>query len=198
MSSTTHGYVAGGNDSSASAGTAVIQKYTFASNGNSASVGNLTIANDSPGGHSPKTHGYSVGGREAIPATRTRRVEKYSFSVDGNATDVSRLTEIRMTVATSSSATHGYTAGGYTPSLTNTIDRYSFASNSDSFDVGDMVVFSNTWPQRYKKNKSNSDRRTLYYTYTQSKNGSKYNQYFFDKEKSKNTSKAFSEKKIRH
>jgi hypothetical protein len=45
-----------------------------------------------------------------------------------------------MTVATSSSATHGYTAGGYTPSLTNTIDRYSFASNSDSFDVGDMVV----------------------------------------------------------
>ena len=66
------------------------------------------------------------------------------------------------------------------------------------WDVGDMVVFSNTCPHRSKKNKSNSDRRTLYYTYTQSKNGSKYNQYFFDKEKSKNTSKAFSEKKIRH
>ena len=70
--------------------------------------------------------------------------------------------------------------------------------NLINLDVGDMVVFSNTCPHRSKKNKSNSDRRTLYYTYTQSKNGSKYNQYFFDKEKSKNTSKAFSEKKIRH
>ena len=64
-----------------------------------------------------------------------------------------------------------------------------------NLNVGDIVVFSNTCPHRSKPNKSNFSRRTLYYTYSQSKNGSKYDQYFFDKEKSKNTSKAFSEEK---
>jgi hypothetical protein len=34
------------------------------------------------------------------------------------------------------------------------------------------------------------NRRVLYYTYSLSKKGSKYNKYFEDKEKSKNSSKA--------
>ena len=37
-------------------------------------------------------------------------------------------------------------------------------------------------------------RRILYYTYSLSKNGSKYNEYFQDKEYSKGNSKALSEK----
>ena len=80
------------------------------------------------------------------------------------------------------------------PALSKVIeDKTVF--NLINLDIGDIVVFSNTCPHRSKKNKSSFGRRTLYYTYTQSKNGSKYNQYFFDKKKSKNTSKAFSEKK---
>ena len=37
-----------------------------------------------------------------------------------------------------------------------------------------------------KKNKSNFDRKTLYYTYTPLKYGSMYEKYFIDKSKSKN------------
>ena len=66
-----------------------------------------------------------------------------------------------------------------------------------NLDVGDIVIFSNTCPHRSNVNKSNFSRKTLYYTYTPSKNGSKYDQYFFDKEQSKNTSKAFSHKTVK-
>ena len=63
-----------------------------------------------------------------------------------------------------------------------------------NLDVGDIVVFSNTCPHRSKKNLSNNDRRIIYYTYSLEKNGSKYDEYFKDKEKSKNESKALVEK----
>jgi ectoine hydroxylase-related dioxygenase (phytanoyl-CoA dioxygenase family) len=59
-----------------------------------------------------------------------------------------------------------------------------------NLNVGDMVVFSNTCPHRSKNNDSNKSRRIIYYTYSLSKNGSKYKKYFDDKENSKNTSKA--------
>ena len=57
-------------------------------------------------------------------------------------------------------------------------------------NIGDIVIFSNTCPHRSKKNNSEKNRRVLYYTYSLFKNGSKYNKYFEDKEKSKNLSKA--------
>ena len=57
-----------------------------------------------------------------------------------------------------------------------------------NLNVGDIVVFSNTCPHRSKKNRSNFDRKTLYYTYTPLKNGSMYEKYFNDKAKSKNKS----------
>ena len=61
-------------------------------------------------------------------------------------------------------------------------------------EVGDMIIFSNTCPHRSKKNESNKTRRIIYYTYSLSKYGSKYDQYFIDKMDSKNKSKALSEK----
>ena len=63
-----------------------------------------------------------------------------------------------------------------------------------NLDLGDMVIFSNTCPHRSGKNESENTRRVIYYTYTPSINGSKYEQYFKDKEGSKNKSKALSEK----
>ena len=60
-------------------------------------------------------------------------------------------------------------------------------------NAGDIVVFSNTCPHRSKKNNSEINRKTLYYTYTPLKDGSKYLDYFRDKSKSKNnTSKSLS------
>ena len=63
-----------------------------------------------------------------------------------------------------------------------------------NLDIGDLVVFSNTCPHRSNKNNSKKSRRLLYYTYSLSKNGSKYKKYFEDKASSKNKLKALLEK----
>ena len=66
---------------------------------------------------------------------------------------------------------------------------------SISLNLGDLLIFKNTCPHRSKKNNSSKDRRTLYYTYTPLKYGSKYKEYFDDKEGSRNkTSKSLSAK----
>lgn len=53
-------------------------------------------------------------------------------------------------------------------------------------EKGDIVIFSNTCAHRSKKNKSNLNRRSLYYTYSLKKYGFNYNKYFLDKKNSKN------------
>ena len=80
-----------------------------------------------------------------------------------------------------------------TPAIIKEIeDKISF--ELVKLNKGDMVVFSNRCPHRSKKNISSKNRRILYYTYSLEKNGSKYEAYFNDKKKSKNISKALSEK----
>ena len=66
--------------------------------------------------------------------------------------------------------------------------------NLINLDVGDIVIFSNKCPHRSQKNYSTKNRRILYYTYSLSKNGSKYDKYFEDKQKSKNSFKALEKK----
>lgn len=62
--------------------------------------------------------------------------------------------------------------------------------NLIKLNVGDIVIFSNKCPHRSKKNRSAKFRRTLYYSYSLKKNGSKYNLYFKEKEKSRSLMKA--------
>ncbi len=81
-----------------------------------------------------------------------------------------------------------------TPALREDVERKE-VFNVINLDIGDIVVFSNTCPHRSKKNNTKENRRIIYYTYSSKKNGSQYNQYFEDKKKSKNTSKALLEKK---
>ncbi len=80
-----------------------------------------------------------------------------------------------------------------TPALSKHVENKTIFNLID-LNIGDMVVFSNTCPHRSKRNNSQNIRRILYYTYTLSKNGSKYDEYFSDKDNSKNKSKALSEK----
>ena len=82
-----------------------------------------------------------------------------------------------------------------TPALKKEIEN-NIIFEPINLNVGDIVIFSHKCPHRSKKNNTSISRRILYYTYTRGKNGSKYDQYFLDKEKSKNTSKALVEKKI--
>tara|TARA_Y100000591_G_scaffold330796_2_gene362837 strand:+ start:245 stop:988 length:744 start_codon:yes stop_codon:yes gene_type:complete len=80
-----------------------------------------------------------------------------------------------------------------TPALSTNIESKTLFNLID-LNEGDVVIFSNTCPHRSQRNDSKSTRRILYYTYSLSKNGSKYDEYFNDKDKSKNKSKALSEK----
>ncbi len=80
-----------------------------------------------------------------------------------------------------------------TPALTKESESKTFF-NLVNLEVGDVVFFSHTCPHRSKKNNTQTDRRILYYTYGLAKNGSKYNEYFEDKDKSKNTLKALTDK----
>ena len=80
-----------------------------------------------------------------------------------------------------------------TPELKSEIES-NLKFNLIKLNIGDIVIFSNKCPHRSKKNNSRENRRTLYYTYSLKKNGSKYNLYFKEKKKSKNKLKALEEK----
>ena len=79
-----------------------------------------------------------------------------------------------------------------TPDLT--LDEESkIQFNSVDLNIGDVLIFSNTCPHRSKKNTSNKERKTLYYTYSLLSEKSQYDNYFFDKDNSGNiTSKSLS------
>ena len=80
-----------------------------------------------------------------------------------------------------------------TPALSIDVEAKTFFEPID-LEIGDVIIFSNSCPHRSRKNNSQEIRRIIYYTYTPSENGSKYKQYFDDKEDSKGKSKALSKK----
>ena len=83
-------------------------------------------------------------------------------------------------------STSARTSKNGTPDILPEIEK-KLKFNPMNLNVGDVVIFNNTCPHRSKKNNSNSDRKSLYYTYTPLELGSKYDEYFNDKLKSKNT-----------
>jgi len=139
QSSSTHGYTSGG-EPQPSAGN-VIDKFLFSSNANATNVGDLTLSIEEPAGQSSigNGYGYTSGGNAT-----TDRIEKFPFSTDANATDIGNLTLARWGVAGQSSSTHGYTSGGRNPVVTNLdvdgIDKFSFATDGDATDVGNLTV----------------------------------------------------------
>jgi hypothetical protein len=139
--SETYGYIGGGSGVVYTNGT---EKWAFASDENATAVGALgPSASAVPGiGAASATYGYYAGpytggGSDFI-------IEKFSFSSDGNSTTVGDLTASTYAAypGGSSSATHGYRAGGNDggSNFTDVIDRWSFASDGDATDVGDLTV----------------------------------------------------------
>ena len=140
----THGYVAGGNISGPT-DTNVIQRFTFASDGNSSDVGDLTqdITHAAPSNSS--THGYAAGGALFPPTVVQDVIQKYAFGSSSNATDVGDLVEGRFEGASGNqSLTHGYKSGGRdnVPSgnVLDTIERYPFSSDTNASDVGELTL----------------------------------------------------------
>ena len=102
------------------------------------------------------THGYVCGGWVGKtgaghpwgPAVYGEMIEKFSLTSDGNATDVADILTSRRGPRGCSSATHGYVCGGGldTPgSFLNTIERFPFASDSDSVDWADLTGTQRTY-----------------------------------------------------
>ena len=68
--------------------TDVIEKYSFASDGNSSDVGDLLAANKFGAGIAGYTKGYYIGG--GVP-WMDNTIQKFDFASDGNGTDVGNL-----------------------------------------------------------------------------------------------------------
>ena len=85
-SSSTHGYTEGGYIYPGNSYPNILDKFSFASDGNASDVGDMTISKSARGGVSSMTHGYHTGGSPGIDT-----IDRYPFAVDENATDVGNL-----------------------------------------------------------------------------------------------------------
>lgn len=140
QSSTTNGYSSGGKFTSPMSNW--IEKFPFASNANATLPGTLTVARGWAAGQSSSTHGYTSGGMTTI-SSWTNIIDRFPFSSTETATDVGDISQNRAYSAGQSSLDDGYTSGGYiappSPLITNTIDKFPFASNTNATDVGDLT-----------------------------------------------------------
>jgi hypothetical protein len=135
----TSGYTSGGQGSN------VIDKYDYASDGDATDVGDLTTSRHSVG-QSSANHGYSTG--YASGGVTNTAVDKFPFASDftGNATDVGDLAVWVAIGAGQSSIENGfgYHTGGNLqappPGASNNIQKFSFATDGDGTDVGDLSL----------------------------------------------------------
>ena len=143
--SATHGYHAGGY-TGVELSENIIDKYTFAADNDATDVGDLTVGRCYNNGNSSSTHCYATGGAATWHAnSESDVIDKWTTSADANATLVGTLTFVRQqNTAGQSSETHGYTCGGiHVSTYFDRIDRFTFASDNDAVDHGDMTTSRN-------------------------------------------------------
>ena len=83
--SETHGYISGGAGNSNQ-----IQKFSFATLGNSTDVGDMLHGGNGPACASSTTHNYNAGGWQS-EQNPTNQINKWTTAQDNNATDVGDL-----------------------------------------------------------------------------------------------------------
>jgi len=134
-SSTTHGYSSGGYGQNPTGQSNIIDKFAMATTSNATDVGDLTVAGETHAGVTSTTHGHACGGGQGL-----RRVDKYAFATDGNATNIGNLLSVNRDYPMGGcSQTHGYILGSNSGAPTNQIEKFSFADDSTTADVGDVV-----------------------------------------------------------
>jgi hypothetical protein len=137
-SSATHGYYAGGQYNKD------IQKYSHSTDGNATDVGEIvgdtSNASRRATGSSSYTHGYYAAG-----SYFSNQIHKFSFANESTQTDVGNLLNSVTATSSTSSYTHGYVQGGYgnttgaaPHSYLDTIQKYSFTTDGDATDVGNL------------------------------------------------------------
>jgi hypothetical protein len=85
-------------------------------------------------------YGYASGG---YTGSYSNVIQKFPFASDSNSTDVANLSEERELSSGKSSSTHGYNVGGILSpggfgDEVTTIDKFSFASDNNATDIGDI------------------------------------------------------------
>ena len=141
---TQFGYHAGGQGGPFNPAGHVIERYPFASDGNSVDIGNLASGPTTNcwGGKSI-THGYCQGQNTAVGAAGAKDVQKYSFASNANGVSVGTLNHGRYGGIEASSETHVYSAGGDGSTGDNKIEKIQSYSDSDGINVGDLLM--NVW-----------------------------------------------------
>jgi hypothetical protein len=136
ISSADYGYAAGSNTATQD----VIERWAYASDGNSADVGDTVSGIYYRYGASTSGYGYLAGGTP--DSGKTTAIEKFATASSANGVAISGT----LTVARAdgiepgwASSTHGYAAGG-DPSSSNIIDKYSFATEANATDVGNLTA----------------------------------------------------------
>tara|TARA_B100000959_G_scaffold266607_1_gene309205 strand:+ start:278 stop:1552 length:1275 start_codon:yes stop_codon:yes gene_type:complete len=135
--SPTHGYCSGGAGLGAN-----IDKWSFASGGNAVDAGfNLSASRIFGAGGSSSTNGYCLAGSSGGPVVNT--LDKFAFATSSNASDIGNATQSRERLASHSSETHGYGSGGSAAGASspfyNIIEKYSFSSDGNATDVGNLT-----------------------------------------------------------
>ena len=144
QSSSVSGYNSGGNTSPPTPGiNNVIDKYPFASGGNSSDVGDLTMARKHLSGQTSTSSGYTAGGEGPGLGDHTNRIDKFPFSSDANASDVGDLSITKIRLSGQSSADDGYASGGYHPAPNTPnhqrIDKFPFSSDANATNIGNLT-----------------------------------------------------------
>jgi hypothetical protein len=133
--SITHGWCSGGAGLGAN-----IDKWSFASDGDATDAGfDLSSSRTFGAGGSSSTDGYCLGGSGVVDT-----IDKFSFAATSTASDIGNATQARERLASHSSATYGYGSGGSAagaePPFYDIIDKYSFSSDGDASDVGNLTA----------------------------------------------------------
>ena len=143
---TAGGYFNGYNVPQPASAQDVIDRFPFTTFSTATDVGDLAAAIYDTAGQSSSTHGYVSGGFQETPTIAyTNNIQKYPFAQSsGTATNVGTMTQTKYRAVGTSSETHGYNAAGLlpwpsSPPTTNVIEKFPFASDGSSSDVGDVT-----------------------------------------------------------
>lgn len=150
ISSTTHGYIAGGSPPAPSnppsaQGSATVSRFPFATDVNATNVSSLQRAtggsNQGTASQSSITHGYVTGGASNSPPSPSvaAMIQKFPFALEGAVSSiVTSINSPSSEAAGQSSMVSGYSSGGSGES--NTIAKFPFSTDSISTDVGDLTL----------------------------------------------------------
>ena len=137
------GYISGGSSSPVSppysdVNQNVIQKFSFASGGNTTDVGDLSSTTSQNSGLTDKSGDQSFIYQSKYPYATTSYL-KFPFAT-GVGASAGTVLYHKSSKSEQVSATHGYTTGGKNvpPAGDVSIEKFAFASDGDGTDVGDM------------------------------------------------------------